>query len=211
MEHGNESNAGREDQPPDSSAMRKQATKARAMGGLGDEVARGNIPPIGNAKLRKRRRERCNREGSLVWSEPKLCAVRLWSSSCEGLGSVDARPSSKSIRRRRRGGGGSGGWVGWWSWGFPLLCNGGERGEEAESSRRGGDALVHRDGNCVRALGLGSVRSKQAGRESGEAKMPLYQGLNRKTTHQSVIFSSREIRGAARGQGSTVASVMEVW
>ena len=34
MEHGNESNAGREDQPPDSSAMRKQATKARAMGGL---------------------------------------------------------------------------------------------------------------------------------------------------------------------------------
>ena len=83
------------------------------------------------------------------------------------------------------------------------------RGEEAESSRRrGGDALVHRDGNCVQALGLGSVRSKQAGRESGEAKMPLYQGLNRKTAHQSVIFPSREIRGAARGQGSTVASVM---
>ena len=105
----------------------------------------------------------------------------------------------------------------WWKWwvgwvvelGFspPLQW----RGEEVESSRRrGGDALVHRDGNCVQALGLGSVRSKQAGRESGEAKMPLYQRLNRKTAHQSVIFPSREIRGAARGQGSTVASVMEV-
>jgi len=105
-----------------------------------------------------------------------------------------------------------GGWVVELGFSPPLQWRGEGRGSgEQQKGRRRASS----QGRELRAGPWVGLRTKQAGRkagrESGEAKMPLYQGLNRKTAHQSVIFPSREIRGAARGQGSTVASVMEVW
>ena len=115
------------------------------------------------------------------------------------------------VAPKEGGGGGSGGWLGGGVGVFPSSAMEGRgSGEQQEKGRRRASS----QGRELRAGPWVGLRTKQAGRkagrESGEAKMPLYQGLNRKTAHQSVIFPSREIRGAARGQGSTVASVMEV-
>jgi hypothetical protein len=134
--------------------------------------------------------------------KPKFSAARLSSSSCEGLTRVDARAEQQKHPKKAEVVETVGGWLGGGVGVFSAMEG---RGEERREGERAGDALVHRDGNCVQALGL---RTKQAGRESGEAKTPLYQGLNRKTAHQSFLPGKYGgVQPEPRGQSR---SVMEV-